>query len=115
LYTTVLGIDALEPGFTRIRIAPRPGAPLTWARGHYDSIQGRIASDWRVEGGRLTLDVVVPPNTVAEIHVPARNADGVTEGGHPVRTVPGLKVLREGDGVVVFEVASGSYRFGAGM
>jgi alpha-L-rhamnosidase len=113
LYTTVLGIDAAEPGFTRIRIAPRPGAPLAWARGHYDSLHGRIASDWRVEAGRLTLDVTVPPNTTAEIHVPAKGAGEVTEGGRPAREAAGLALLREGDGVVVFQVGSGSYRFGA--
>jgi alpha-L-rhamnosidase len=115
LYTTVLGIDALEPGFTRIRIAPRPGAPLTWARGHYDSVHGRIASDWRIEGGRMTLDVEVPPNTVAEVHVPARSASDVTEGGRQATSAPGVKLLRTADGVVVFEVGSGSYRFGAPM
>ena len=113
LYTTVLGIDLLEPGFTRIRIAPRPGAPLWWARGHYDSLHGRIASDWRLEGGRLTLDVTVPPNTTAEVHVPAPSADVVTEGGQPATQARGVKVLRQGGGVVVFEVGSGSYRFGA--
>ena len=113
LYTTVLGIDPLEPGFTRIRIAPQPGAPLTWARGQYDSVQGRIASDWRVDGGRLTLDVLVPPNTTAEVHVPAAGARTVTEGSGPATEARGVTLLREGGGVAVFEVGSGRYRFGA--
>ena len=45
--------------------------------------------------------------------MPAKNADAVTEGGLPARQAKGVKVVREGDGVVVFEVGSGSYRFGA--
>ena len=96
LYMTVLGIEALEPGFTKIQIAPRPGAPLTWARGHYDSVHGRIASDWRIEGGRLTLDVTVPPNTTAEVIVPAASADVVTEGGQPVSQSNGVRFVRAG-------------------
>jgi alpha-L-rhamnosidase len=115
LYTTVLGIDALEPGFTRIRIAPRPGAPLTWARGHYDSLHGRIASEWKVENGRLTLDVTVPPNTTAEIHVPATGAGAVQEGGNPTREAAGLRFVREDGAVAVFEAGSGSYRFTSAM
>jgi alpha-L-rhamnosidase len=113
LFTTVLGIEIGEPGFSKVVIKPQPGAPLTWARGHYDSIQGRIASDWKMEGNRLTLNVTIPPNTSAEVHVPAPAAAAITEGGRPVIETPGVKVLRTGDGVVVFEVGSGTYRFGS--
>jgi alpha-L-rhamnosidase len=111
LYTTVLGIDLLEPGFSRIAIRPRPGAPLEWARGHYDSIHGRIASEWRLQTGRLALSVTVPPNTTAEIHVPAKDVDLVTEGGRSARQSPGLRWLRTESGTVVFEAGSGEYAF----
>ena len=113
LYMTVLGIKERAPGFTKIQIAPRPRAPLTWARGHYDSMHGRIASDWRIEGGRVTLDVTVPPNTTAEVIVPAASADVVTEGGQPVSQAPGVRFVRAAGGSAVFEVGSGRYRFGA--
>ncbi len=43
-YRTVLGIDCQGPGFQRIIIKPIPGGGLTWAKGHYDSPHGRIAS-----------------------------------------------------------------------
>ena len=36
---------------------PRPGGGLTYARGEYDSVYGRIASDWKIENGALSLRV----------------------------------------------------------
>jgi alpha-L-rhamnosidase len=113
LYTTVLGIDAVEPGFSRIVIKPEPGAPLTWARGHYDSVHGRIASEWRLDAGRLTMNVTIPPNTTAEIHVPVQDVALVTESGRPARQSPGLTWLRAENGYVVFEAGSGEYAFAA--
>ena len=50
-YRTVLGIDSEGPGFKTILIKPIPGGKLTWAKGHYDSPQGRIAVAWS-SGGR---------------------------------------------------------------
>ncbi len=94
LYAVVLGIDAAEPGFSRIVIKPRPGAPLTWARGRYDSVHGRIASEWRLDAGGLVLKVAIPPNTAAEIHVPAKDRAFVTEGGRPAPESAGLRWLR---------------------
>ena len=87
---------AADVGARALRLAARP---------HRERLARR--------GRAFTFDVIVPPNTTAEVHVPAKNADAVTEGGQPARQVPGVKLLREGDGVVVFEVGSGSYRFGA--
>src|ERR671916_2196062 len=76
LYRYVAGID-LDPqtsGYGRIVIRPRPGGGLTYARGEYDSVRGRIVSAWSIEGDRFELHVTIPPNTTATVHVPA--ADG---------------------------------------
>jgi len=111
IYRTVLGIDALEPGYRRILIRPAPGGGLTWARGHYDSLRGRIATSWKIEGDTLSLDVTLPANTSGEIHVPAPSREAVTEGGRPAARSAGLKFLRMDGGAAVFDAASGAYRF----
>ncbi len=111
LYRTVLGIGALSPGFSRISIHPEPGPGVTWARGHYDSIRGRIETSWKLENGRFSLDVVLPPNTAADVYLPAKAATDVTEGGAAVASVAAVRFLRQGDDEVVFEVGSGRYHF----
>ena len=64
LYQSVLGIrpDPAGPGFKRFILAPQPdpATGLTSARGSYDSVHGRIVSDWTCENGKFTLHAVIP-------------------------------------------------------
>src|SRR6185295_12037603 len=50
-YRALAGIRPDAPGFKRIRIRPQVVGDLTWARGSYDSVYGRIASEWKLEKG----------------------------------------------------------------
>jgi alpha-L-rhamnosidase len=110
-YSGLLGISADAPGFGRIIINPQPVGGLAWAKGHYDSLHGRIQSSWKRDGDRLTLEIAIPPNTTATVYVPARDAVKVTEGGKPASEAPGVKLLRHENGAAVYEIASGAYRF----
>ncbi len=109
----ILGFQPEEthPGWERFTIHPRPGGGVTWARGHYESPRGRIASDWRLTPGEFRLDVIVPANTSAAVHFPTREAARIREGGTTVDRVPGIRHLRTLGDETVMEVASGSYRF----
>jgi alpha-L-rhamnosidase len=109
LYRYVAGIDLGAPGYGRIVIRPRPGGGLTHARGEYDSVRGKISSSWKIEDDRFVLEVLVPPNTTATVHVPS--ADDVSEGGRPVDEAGGVEFLRVGEGETVLSVGSGRYEF----
>jgi alpha-L-rhamnosidase len=109
LYRYVAGIDLGAPGYGHIVIRPRPGGGLTHARGEYDSVRGRISSAWKIEGDRFELEVAIPPNTTATVHVPV--ADGVSEGGKPVEEVEDVELLGAGEGETVLSVGSGRYEF----
>jgi hypothetical protein len=113
LFSTVAGIDTdpQRPGFQHLLIRPQPGGGLTWARATYESIHGTIASSWKQEGSRLTLDVTIPANTTATIWVPAPSHDGVTESGRPAAAAEGLRFVRMTEGCAVFEAGSGEYHF----
>lgn len=111
LFGYVGGIRPASPGFKTILIEPVIRNGLTWAKTHYDSIQGRIATSWKLEGQQLALEVVVPANTTATVCVPARDIASITEGGKPVEQAEGVKFLRQENDKVVFEVGSGTYEF----
>ncbi len=66
-----------------IVVKPSVVGDLTWARGHFDSVRGRIGVSWRRSGATVALDVDVPANTNATIVVPmlGRPDASVTESG----------------------------------
>ena len=103
--------DPRAPGFARILIKPALPGDLTFVKAAYNSIHGRISSEWRREGRRVTLNAAIPANTTATIYVPAAAADAVTESGRPAASVPGVKFLRMEAGAAVYEVGSGAWQF----
>ena len=71
LYRRVLGIEPLEGGYKRFRIAPKPGGGLTFASGHTDCAYGRINVSWEIStDGVLTLRTDIPMSTQAVIELP---------------------------------------------
>lgn len=112
-YQWLAGIssDPAQPGFKHIIIQPQPVGDLTWVKAAYDSIRGPIVSNWSRQGGRLTMDITIPPNTTATVYVPAENEMSVTESGRPAAKVPGIKFLGLGRGAAAYAVGSGTYKF----
>jgi len=98
-------------GFDRILIRPQIVGDLKWVRCRYDSIRGPIASDWRLDGDRLHLNVTIPAGTTALVYIPATKAAEVTESNRPAAEAPGVRLLGEKEGALVFEIQSGSYAF----
>ena len=112
-YQWLAGIDCdpAQPGFQQIIIQPQPVGDLTWVKAAYDSIHGRIVSNWRRQGTRLTMDITIPINTTATIYVPAMKETSVTESGVPAAKAPGINFLGLRQGAAVYAVGSGSYHF----
>ena len=110
---TIVGInpDPDVPAYKHFIISPRPGGDLTWARGAYHSIHGRIACEWKLDGDRLTLDVTVPPNTRATVHLQTTNAPSAMESGVPLAEARGVETVRFADDHIVCELGAGRYSF----
>lgn len=115
-FKVLAGIDTDPegPGFKRIIIRPRLAGDLTWVRAHHDSLHGRIVCNWQREGSTLTMEVTIPLNTTATVHVPASDPAAIRESGNPVATSAGVKFLGLEDGAAIYQVGSGYYRFTVG-
>jgi alpha-L-rhamnosidase len=111
LYDTAAGITSDGPGFRKIIIRPRPGPGLSYVNTRYDSINGRIISNWKIENGKITLNVTIPPNTMALVYVPTTDAASVTEGGKPATEAEGVRMIYATEKVAGCEVGSGTYEF----
>jgi alpha-L-rhamnosidase len=111
LFATVAGIETDSPGFQKFSIRPTPGGNLTFAKARYDSMHGPIVSEWQIRAGSLRLNIGVPPNTTALIHVPCVDPQTVTESGLPAASGAGVQYLHQQGGYAVYRVGSGEYQF----
>jgi len=105
--------DEPQPGYKHFSIRPRPCGDLAWVRSRHDSIRGPIKSEWEIADGQFRLHVEIPANTTATVHVPAKSADAVTEGGLAASGAEGVTFIRMEGMAAVFGVGSGRYNFQA--
>ena len=113
MWRNIIGLapDDSGPGYKHFVIHPRPGGGLTWAKGSYDSIRGRIESGWKTENNVFSLDLTVPPNTTATVYIPASDASQIRENGRSIGESTGVRLVHEERSSVVLEVSSGSFHF----
>ena len=107
VYRSVAGIDTTSaaPGYREIVIHPHLDSRITRARGEYQSLYGKIVSDWNVtSAGPFVLNVTIPANTTAKVYLPTLPSAHVTQDGRAVAA------KREGDALLV-DVGSGSHTF----
>ena len=110
-YKALAGInpDPAVPAFQHIIVRPNPVGGLTSAKATYDSIRGRIVSDWKTDKDGFHLTVTIPANASATVYLPATDAARITEGGQPAVKI--VKLLGVEGGRALFAVGSGTYRF----
>lgn len=75
MYKYCAGIRSADVAFRKIQIRPVPGGSLTWVHASYDSIQGKIVSEWKIENGIFRIHVEVPQGIDCELVLP----DGSTQ------------------------------------
>jgi alpha-L-rhamnosidase len=111
-YRSLAGIrpDPTQPGMKHFRIEPTPVAGLTHCKASYQSLYGRIRSEWRVDAkGRFKLTVEIPANTSATVTLPPWGRATVLESGLTLDRVPAITVDKGPP--VRMEVPSGVYHF----
>ncbi|MBR3327571.1 MAG: hypothetical protein IKG22_09660 [Atopobiaceae bacterium] len=89
MYRTIGGLQMVEPGYRRFRVAPDvENCGLTHATMSFESPYGRIEIAWELDeatssGTRpLHLHVVVPANTQAEVCLSGTDVASVGSGTH---------------------------------
>jgi alpha-L-rhamnosidase len=104
MYRYVAGIDVESdnPGYKKIKIQPRPGGGLTYVKGEYHSIHGKIKSEWKIENNQFKLKVSVPVNTVTNVYMPGK-VQKVDD-----TDIQLIEMMNDG---AVYQVGSGEYEF----
>jgi len=101
-------------GFKKVVINPQPVGDLTWVKASYNSIRGKIVSDWNRDVGMFTLKVSIPANTSATVYVPATSLHSVGDGSlnwQATKAKGGVYSRRFENDRVILEIGSGDYTF----
>lgn len=89
----------IDPGYV-------PGQDLHKVESSYNSLQGKIVSNWEVKNNKMTCQVTVPPNCTATIKFPVA-LEKVSEKGKALKKVKGVVSTAGHDAVI----QSGTYNF----
>lgn len=112
MYNYSLGIERDEdsPGFKHFILKPEPDptGKMTYAKGYYDSMYGRIESSWEKKNGTCNYRFVVPANSSATVYIPEKDVTGI---GKRTANAKGVKFMKMENGKAVYEVGSGIYHF----
>ena len=113
-YEYLAGIRTVpgQPGFKKIVLKPCLPTALSSVDASLKTMYGEIVSRWKRVQNVFSWEVVIPPNTSADIHIPSKDQETVIEGwGAPVIKSKEIRFLRQDKGVTVLEVPSGRFVF----
>lgn len=112
MYNYSLGIerDELSPGFKHFYLKPEVdlSGQMTSAKGHFDSMYGRIESAWQIEGDKTNYRFVVPANTTATLILKAPSLKMLTVNGKSLISNKSVRFIEEQNGRFSFELQSGT-------
>ena len=80
MYREIGGLQAKEPGYKKIRVAPSLDCGLTRAEVKEETPYGTASVKWEKEEDKTTVNVVIPANTTAEIVLPGRDVENIGSG-----------------------------------
>ena len=111
MYERIAGISPMEPGYKKIRIAPLPGGPLTFAKGEYDSPYGKIKSHWELQGNEFNLHITIPPNTTAQVVIPFMGDKHIVVDDKKITDRKDIEIISIDDNYMTIEIIPGRYNF----
>jgi alpha-L-rhamnosidase len=103
--------DPEAPGFRQIVIKPAFVGDLPFVKASYDSVYGKIVSEWHRSGHAVSLTVAIPANTTAIVWLPASSASAVLESGQPAAGAEGVRFWKTADHLAAYKIGSGEYHF----
>ncbi|MBI4667842.1 MAG: hypothetical protein HY747_01450 [Elusimicrobia bacterium] len=82
LFQSLAGIRPAKPGFKEIILKPSIGGNLKYAKGIYNTLYGKVVSQWQIKGDKFIWNIEIPPNVRAVAFVPGKNGQEIGSGRH---------------------------------
>lgn len=115
MYNYSLGIqrDEEHPGFKHFVLMPTPDPDkqMTFAKGHYDSMYGRIESKWKWDDDGWSYMTTIPANTSATLYLEADSVRNIMANDKKIKKADGVQLISDDGNKVILELSSGNYNF----
>lgn len=110
---SLAGIKSSETSIAYKQIIMKPEAidGLDFVNASYQSLYGKINSQWKKTNQDFSWNISIPANTTAIIYVPATSEQNIFENNQPASTANSVKFLRMEGRSAVYEIGSGNYSF----
>jgi alpha-L-rhamnosidase len=83
MHQIIGGIMPLEPGYSKVLIAPQHGGDIHWTRSSLETRHGKISVSWsRDDDGSIELDIAVPDGVTALVQLPRTPQQEFGSGQH---------------------------------
>lgn len=96
MHRVVGGLELVEPGWTRVRVAPRPRGGITSASTSHAAPGGLITVEWTIEDGILSVRASVPSGCRALIDLEGADVYEVGEGIHELQAPVAVDTVAAG-------------------
>ena len=112
-YNWLGGIQAAPDavGFDKVIIRPQVFDDLQWVECSYDSVRGKITSNWYKKKGGIFFKIQIPVNTEATVYLPRLPNSQVYERGKQLEVSESIRFLKKADRSLIYRVDSGAYLF----
>jgi alpha-L-rhamnosidase len=122
LYQALVGITQPEEssGFRNILVRPQMVRDLRYVSGTIFTPRGLVTCSWTKSDRAISLDVTIPVNAQAEIHLPKLGLEGITlkengkqiyDGEKFLTGEKGIQMVEETKNEVIINIGSGQYKF----
>jgi alpha-L-rhamnosidase len=107
-----INYDINYPGLQHFIIAPNTCGSLTSCRASYNSIYGKIISDWMIDNDHsFVIKLEIPANTSATLILPAKSLKQFIAKNSLISHFKSIKIQKFNDSKVILNVDSGKYVF----
>lgn len=72
MYQKIAGLQLLEPGYKKVKIAPQFVKGITHAEAKLDTVYGNLSCHWSCKNKVIMVDIEIPANTTAVVYLPEK-------------------------------------------
>ena len=111
MFQFMAGIRSDGTAYKNIIIKPDiPKDKIKFVNASINTMNGKIESSWKLEGGRLIMNVVIPVNTIAEIYIPSSDPGSIKINDSELKKLSYIKIDNFKNDLQAVKVGSGNYK-----